>query len=171
MVMKYIVFIIIFFTSNLSHSYENNQLLLHNQPKKVDFIFLNTLDGEKTNIFKKYNKKKIFLINFWATWCPPCIKEIPELIKLEEKYNKDLKVIFISVDSNPKKVIPNFLKKQNFKKFSSFVDNKLEITKSLNVKVMPTTLMINNQLEEISRVEGYIDWLNKKVENMFKELL
>ena len=110
--MKYLFIIIIFVISNLSHSYENNQLLLNNEPKKVGYIELSTLKDKKINIFNN-EKKNLYLINFWATWCPPCIKEIPELLKLEKKYNKDIRVIFISVDLNPKKALPKFLKNKN----------------------------------------------------------
>ena len=117
------------------------------------------------------SNKKLFLINFWATWCPPCIKEIPELIRLKEKYKKDIEVVFISVDSNPSKVIPKFLKKNNFEDLVIFVDKKLTISKKLNVKIMPTTLLINNQLEELSRIEGYIDWLDKKILKELENLL
>ncbi len=164
----FFLFIII---SNLSHSYENNQLLLHNQPKKIGNIEFETLEGDKKKILKKKSDKKLFLINFWATWCPPCIKEIPELIRLKEKYKKDIEVVFISVDSNPSKVIPKFLKKNNFEDLVIFVDKKLTISKKLNVKIMPTTLLINNQLEELSRIEGYIDWLDKKILKELENLL
>ena len=57
--MKYLFIIIIFVISNLSHSYENNQLLLNNEPKKVGYIELSTLKDKKINIF---NKKKIIYI-------------------------------------------------------------------------------------------------------------
>ena len=169
--MKYFVFIIFLAISNLSHSYENNQLLLHNQPKKIDLIKLETLHGEKINIVKLLDNKKVILINFWATWCPPCIKEIPDLINLQQKNKKDVELVFISVDSNPKKAIPKFMKKNSFLKFESYVDNKLNLTRKLNVKIMPTTLIINNELSEISRVEGYIEWLGEGVFDEFRKLL
>ena len=159
--MKFLFIIIIFVISNLSHSYENNQLLLHNETKKVGYIELNTLKGEKINIFKK-DKKNLYLINFWATWCPPCIKEIPELLELEKRYEKDIKVIFISVDLNPKKSLPKFFKKKKLGEFQPFIDIKLELTKELKVKVMPTTLIIDENLDEISRIEGYVNWLDNK---------
>ena len=167
--MKYFFIIITFVISNLSHSYENNQLLLHNEPKKIGYIELDTLKGEKINIFK--SEKKIYLINFWATWCPPCIKEIPELLQLEQKYDEDIKVIFISVDLNPKKALPKFLKKKKIGKIKPFIDNKLELTKKLKVKVMPTTLIIDKNLYEISRIEGYINWLDDEFFKEFEKLL
>ncbi len=109
--MKNFIFIIFLIITNLSYSYENNQLLLQNPPKKINFFDLKTLDGKEIKVADKLNKKKLILINFWATWCPPCIKEIPDLIKLEKRFENEIEVIFVSVDANPTKVIPPFLKK------------------------------------------------------------
>ena len=165
--MKYFIFIIFLIISNLSYSYENNQLLLQNPAKKIKFFDLETLDGLEIKVAEKFIKKKLILINFWATWCPPCIKEIPDLIKLGKKFENEIEVIFVSVDANPAKVIPNFLKKNNLEDFQTYIDKKLNLTKELGVKVMPTTLIINEKPYELSRVEGYIDWLN---EELLKEL-
>ena len=55
--------------------------------KKINFFDLETLDGKKIEVADKLIKKKLILVNFWATWCPPCIKEIPDLIKLKKKFS------------------------------------------------------------------------------------
>ena len=164
-------FFLIIIISNLSYSYENNQLLLHNQPKKMGNIEFKTLEGNTVNFFKKNSDKKLYLLNFWATWCPPCIKEIPELIKLEQKYKKEIDVVFISVDSNPSKVIPKFIKKHKLNNLNLFIDNKLTLSQKLGVRRMPTTILINDKLQEISKIEGYIDWLDEDVLIELNELL
>ena len=169
--MKYLIFIISLVISNLSYSYENNQLLLHNPAKKINFFDLETLDGKKIKVADKLIKKKLILINFWATWCPPCIKEIPDLIKLNKKFDKEIDIIFVSVDANPTKVIPPFLKKNKLEDFQTYIDKKLNLTKQLGVKVMPTTLIINEGPYELSRVVGYIDWLNEELLRELKNLL
>ena len=169
--MKIFIFVIFLIISNLSYSYENNQLLLQNPAKKINFFDLETLDGKKINVADTLIKKKLILINFWATWCPPCIKEIPDLIKLEKRFENEIEVIFVSVDANPTKVIPPFLKKNNLEDFQTYIDKKLNLTKELGVKVMPTTLVINQGPYELSRVEGYIDWLNKELLKELKNLL
>ena len=169
--MKYFIFIISLVISNLSYSYENNQLLLHNPAKKINFFDLETLDGKKVEIVDKLIKKKLILVNFWATWCPPCIKEIPDLLNLKKKYERDIEIIFVSVDANPTKVIPKFLKKNELEDFQTYIDKKLNLTKELEVKVMPTTLVITDGPYELSRVEGYIDWLNKELLTNLEKLL
>ena len=169
--MKYFVFIISLVISNLSYSYENNQLLLHNPAKKINFFDLETLDSKKVEIADKLIKKKLILVNFWATWCPPCIKEIPDLLNLKKRFERDIEIIFVSVDANPTKVIPKFLKKNELENFQTYIDKKLDLAKELKVKVMPTTLVINEGPHELARVEGYIDWLNQELLNELKNLL
>ena len=169
--MKYFIFIISLVISNLSYSYENNQLLLHNPAKKINFFDLETVDGKKVEVTNKLNKKKIILVNFWATWCPPCIKEIPDLLNLEKRFKKDIEIIFVSVDANPAKVVPKFLKNNDLENFQTYIDKKLNLTKELKVKVMPTTLIITKGPYELSRVEGYIDWLNKELLTELEKLL
>ena len=169
--MKYFIFIISLVISNLSYSYENNQLLLHNPAKKINFFDLETLDGKKVEVADKLIKKKLILVNFWATWCPPCIKEIPDLLNLKKKFEKDIEIIFVSVDANPTKVIPKFLKKNELDNFKTYIDKKLNLSKELEVKVMPTTLVITEGPYELSRVEGYIDWLDKELLTEIEKLL
>lgn len=71
------------------------------------------------------SKGKVVLVNFWATWCPPCVKEFPELVKLYNDYkNKDFVLLFISLDDKSEydsKLIP-FLKKQGVD-FTSYFGN------------------------------------------------
>ena len=171
MYMKNFTFIIFLIITNLSYSYENNQQLLQNPPKKINSFDLQSLDGKQIKVADKLKTKKLILINFWATWCPPCIKEIPDLIKLEKKFENEIEIIFVSVDANPTKVIPNFLKKNNLENFQTYIDKKLNLTKQLGVKVMPTTLIINEGPYELSRVVGYIDWLNEELLKELKNLL
>ncbi|MFL2660975.1 MAG: TlpA family protein disulfide reductase [Alphaproteobacteria bacterium] len=169
--MRNIYFILFFIVSNLSHSYENNQLLLNNQEKKINITPLETLDGNIVNLSDITTQKKIYLLNFWATWCPPCIKEIPHLIELENKFKDDIKVIYISVDNNPKKVIPKFKKKYKFPDILIISDRHLKFSENNDIRIMPTTLIMNKELIEIGRVEGYIDWLDKPVILEIKKLL
>ena len=119
--MKYFIFIISLVISNLSYSYENNQLLLHNPAKKINFFNLETLDGKKVEVADKLIKKKLILINFWATWCPPCIKEIPDLLNLKKRFEREIEIIFVSVDANPAKVVPKFLKNNELKNFQTYI--------------------------------------------------
>ena len=61
--------------------------------------------------------------------------------------------------------------KNKLENFHTYIDKKLDLTKELEVKVMPTTLVINEGPYELSRVEGYIDWLNQELLNELQKLL
>ena len=91
-----LIFLLFFFFSNLSYSDNNNQQLLIKDPKKVEFFSIKDInDNEK---IMSGSENKILLLNFWATWCAPCIKEIPELIKLKDKFKNSVEIYFLSVD-------------------------------------------------------------------------
>ena len=87
------------------------------------------------------------------------------------KFENEIDVIFVSVDANPTKVVPKFLKNNELENFQTYIDKKLNLTKELEVKVMPTTLIITEGPFEMSRVEGYIDWLNKELITELEKLL
>tara|TARA_Y100001954_G_scaffold213084_1_gene241375 strand:+ start:1484 stop:1987 length:504 start_codon:yes stop_codon:yes gene_type:complete len=167
--MIYKIFIFLLLFSNLSYSDNKNQLLLHKEPKKLEQLELFDMDGKKYVFSSKTNKTLI--INFWATWCPPCIKEIPELIELKKKLNNEIEILFVSVDQNATKIVPKFLKKNNLSDIKVFNDQTLNISQGLDVTVMPTSIVIDKNFEEISRVIGYIDWLNEESISFVKENL
>ncbi len=164
-----IIFLSFLFFSNLSYSDNNNQQLLIKDPKKVEIFSIKDINNIEKTISNTDNK--ILLLNFWATWCAPCIKEIPELIELKEKFKNNIDVYFLSVDSNVKKTVPKFLKKNKLENLPIFNDEKLEISGKFGVKVMPTTVIINKNFEEIAQVKGYVDWLSPEYTEFIKGLL
>ena len=161
------LFTIIF--SNLSYSDDNNQLQINKPPVSIEPFTLITENGIEENFFN--TNEKVILLNFWATWCPPCIKEIPDLQKLKKELGSRLEIFFISVDSNFDKVVPKFLKKNKFSKLKVFNDQKLTISNKLKIKIMPTTIIINKEFKEIYRVVGYVDWQSQKYKSLIKNLL
>ncbi len=166
MILKIIFFLL--FSFYHAEANDNNELIFHNSPKKIEALNLKKLDGTSVNI--KNISNNYLIINFWATWCPPCIKEIPDLLEIQEKFEEKVKLIFISVDSSPEKVIPNFIKKNKFKNFDVYTDQNFLTSKSLNIKIMPTTIVVNKELFEIARITGYAKWLDKSFIKKIEEL-
>ena len=167
--MRLLLFFLIIIFSNLSYSDDNNQLLINKPAKIVDSFNIEDLNGKKIEVSD--SKNKILVLNFWATWCPPCIKEIPDLQKLQSDFQKDVEIFFISVDANFKKTVPKFLKKNKLSGLKVFNDEKLLISKKFNVKIMPTTIIINKNFKESHRVTGYVEWSTQKYRGLIKSLL
>lgn len=73
------------------------------KPAPLDFT-LKDMHGQDVHLASF--KGKVILINFWATWCPPCKAEIPGLIELQEQYADDLVVLGVSIDDSAEKLVP-----------------------------------------------------------------
>ncbi len=164
-----ITFVLLILFHSTINSKDNNELILHNTIKEIESFQLIDLENRKTD-FAKFKKFDFVIINFWATWCTPCIREIPDLLKVQEKFKNKFKIIFISMDSNPKESVKKFLKKNKFERFNTYTDTGFNIAKKLNVKVMPTTIIINQSFNELSRITGYHDWLSSETIKLLENL-
>ncbi|MCR4418496.1 MAG: TlpA disulfide reductase family protein [Ignavibacteria bacterium] len=109
-----------------------------NLPLAYDFT-LKSIDGstKKLSDFKD----KIVVLDFWATWCQPCIKSIPDLIEIQ-KTIKDVQVIGISVDQNPMQVVPDFVKKYKIN-YPILIGTEEVYEKYGGINAIPTSFIID----------------------------
>ena len=97
---------------------------------------------------------KIVIVDFWATWCPPCKMEIPGFIKLQEKYKDDLVVIGVSLDQNgPKAVVP-FVKEYGIN-YHVVYGNGETVKAYGGVNGIPTTFVIDRKGNIQRKYVGY----------------
>lgn len=115
-------------------------------------------DGSDVTIAKF--KGKPVLVNLWASWCAPCIKELPTLQKLNEGHMADvaLVVIAVSQDAGPKESVEAFLKGKDIASFASYRDPDMKLTDALAIQVMPTTVLYDANGKEVWRYIGDLDW-------------
>jgi thiol-disulfide isomerase/thioredoxin len=116
---------------------------------------------EKTFIFEfqKNTMKKGYVINFWATWCIPCKKELPDLSLLNLKLKKyNIEVITISIDKKNIKDQLNFLHNNGASDLNHFFDKEMNIFKALKLRGIPTTVLVNKKGLVISKHEGILEW-------------
>ncbi len=99
-------------------------------------------------------KGKWVLVNFWATWCPPCLHEIPELISLHNAH-KDIQVIGLAMDSGTAKVVAAFAKKQGMIYTVALSDRKLQAQIG-EIEGLPTSFLYNPQGEQVSYKVGEV---------------
>ena len=134
-------------------------------------IILNPLMGKKIKL-ENYLSNGPVLINFWATWCAPCIKEMPYLDQFEKKYkDKGFSVLAVSVD-NQKSLsqVRSFIKTKKFS-FDIFLDPNMQIFKKLNGNLMPTNVLIDKSGKVVWRHYGYLPGDEKKMEEQILNVL
>lgn len=128
----------------------------------ADFSFRD-IAGKQHNL-ADYRGKWV-LVNFWATWCPPCLKEIPDLIALHNEHkNKDLVVIGIATDYNDPKLVIDYAKAHRIS-YPIVLGNDAIVAQIGRVEGLPMTYLYNPQGKIVAynvgsltkkEVEGYI---------------
>ena len=124
-------------------------------------------DLEGNNFQLDQVKGKVTLVNMWATWCPPCIAEMPSLQALYNDY-KD-KIEFVLVSNEEEKVVKAFFKKKNYnlKTYSPLT----EAPETFNVKSIPRTFLLDRDGNIIIDESGAANWNSETVRNTIDELL
>ncbi len=104
-------------------------------------------------------KGKAVLVNLWATWCAPCVKELPLLARLQAKRaGADFLVIALNLDRPGKANVPEFLKEADAAALEPFADPTLKMMRGFRVAGLPTTILIGADGHEIARREGEAEW-------------
>ena len=98
-------------------------------------------------------KGKVVLLNFWATWCPPCRLEIPELIALQAKYGDRLQVVGVSEDEDPPQMVLQFARQVGIN-YPIVMENPALTESYPGVTGLPTTFVIDNRGRVVQRHTG-----------------
>ena len=156
-----LVYTILFNYSNISLSKDKidtsfKNIIIHPKSKDFPILHLKNVEGEDIIIGK--NIKKVTLINFWATWCAPCIEELPSLDRLKSKYENNVNIIAINVEKINYKKAENFLKSLKIQNFKTYFDKDFRIAKLLGLRGIPITIIVNKDGREAGRVIGSIEF-------------
>ena len=159
------IFIIFFYHANAN---DKSELIIHKVPKSIK---ISNVYDSKDNIVDIFDEKKKFtILNFWATWCAPCVKEIPDLLNIQSVQKEKFNVFFVSVGFTSPEDIKKFKEKHKFKNMKVLYDKNLKFSKDLEVSTIPTTIIIDNKQKEIIKATGYIDWNAKKKIELLENL-
>lgn len=126
---------------------------------------LQNLEGERLNFSEA--EGEVVLVNMWATWCPPCIAEMPSLSKLYQDYGKKVNFYFISQEEAGK--LQNFLEKKNYD--LPVFQPLTQPPHSLEFTSLPTTYLISRSGEIVIRKTGAADWNSKSTRELIDDLL
>ena len=161
---KFVILIFCFsIFSSISQTDEDiplNNIAINEIPKPISSIIFEDFSGNKVNL-KDY-KGKLVLINFWATWCAPCKKEMPSLDNLYQNNNfKNLQIFAVNMEQPNKLKTQNFFDELKIKKIKIFFDSNLNFLKEFKLRGVPTTVLINKKGEEFARIIGEINFEDK----------
>ena len=134
-----------------------NMLILE-EPKIYKEIIFQDRDGMQIDL-NKVNTDKIYILNFWATWCAPCREEMPSLDKLQDK--NGIFIFPINLEEKNLQKIEKFYKDLNIKNLNTYFDDGLKLVKVFALRGVPTTITLNKNKELIARISGSVDFADK----------
>jgi thiol-disulfide isomerase/thioredoxin len=130
---------------------------LHETPRPAPEAAFQTTDGKRVDLGEFHGR--LILVNLWATWCPPCVEEMPSLERLQAALGSDdFTVVAISSDRTGLKVVSPFLEKHGLQRLPIYLDPDTSFTRSTGARGLPTSLLIDRDGRELGRFEGAADW-------------
>lgn len=177
MISRLILILILAFAVN---TFSNNKTAVRIKDNSLVNVFEINKDGDKAPNFSLKSVKgktvklsdfkgKIVIVDFWATWCPPCRKGIPDLVSIQKKFKKDVVVIGISLDAEKTiKDVPEFVKNYKINYPILYGDEKVVVDYG-GIQSIPTTFVIDRKGNVVDSHVGLVEkdtYINK-----IKELL
>ena len=130
-----------------------DNILVSKNPIEYQNIDFEDFDGKIINI--KQKNSKIYVLNFWATWCLPCKWEMPYLDKLQ--LNKNIEVFPINIGPKDQLKTKIFFRSLEIKNLSIFFDSENKLVNLFRLRGIPTTIILNSDKNEVARIIGAVD--------------
>jgi thiol-disulfide isomerase/thioredoxin len=129
-------------------------------------------EDDKGQIISTQNfKGKPLIINFWATWCTPCVEEMPALAALQEAYkSKGLLVLAVSEDDSAG-TAKDFYAKNHIPNLPVYFDASHKAWQHTHVNGIPTSLIIDKKGNILQTLEGVVDWNSQKTKGLLDKLI
>lgn len=108
------------------------------------------------------------LLNLWATWCGPCVVEMPSLDALAAR-NPRIKVLALSQDMDGQDKVDAFFAQRKFAKLEPYLDAELSMMTALKINTLPTTVLYDSKGHEIWRMTGMEDWTGQRARELLQE--
>jgi thiol-disulfide isomerase/thioredoxin len=138
-------------------------------PQPAPEMSLTGLDGKAISLADF--KGKFLIVNLWATWCAPCLKEMPSLGALEASEAPALKVLAISEDHGGADAVAPFLEKHDLARLTVALDPKSTALHALHLRGLPTSLVLDGDGRILGKVEGGADWSSDELRGVLTKLM
>ena len=162
------VMVLLLLNRNRSNNDPANLMLIGIGLTASDFT-LPGLDGKMVSL-SDY-KGKVVLVNIWATWCPPCVDEMPSIEKLYQKLKgEDFEILAVSIDSLGLEVVAPFMKKYKLT-FPALIDPTGNIRMTYRTTGVPESFIIDKNGILVKKIIGPRDWANPEILLFFQDLI
>lgn len=147
------------------------KLVVHEMPAAAPDTPFQLADGEGEATLADYRGKYV-LLNFWATWCAPCRKEMPMLSELQRAYGGDrFEVLTIATGRNAPQGIRRFFEEIGVDNLPRHQDPRQRLAAEMGVFGLPITVLIDPDGNEIARMRGDADWSSDSARSIVEALI
>ena len=163
-----IIFILMLSNSFASEVTDIKNLVINKELKSYSDITFLDIKNKELNL-NDY-KGNLVILNFWATWCAPCKREMPSLEKLTNQFPQ-VKVYAINMEQPNKLKVRDFFRSVGVASLDTYYDPKLKLVKQFKMRGLPTSILIDKNGEEFGRVIGEIDFVSDEFINLIKKYI
>jgi peroxiredoxin len=152
----------------LAEAIKELDLIKPARPKRADDFSVPTPSGETFRLADQ--RGKVVMVNFWATWCPPCLEEMPAMERLYRRHkDAGFTLVAISVDADPKKVTP-FVTEHKLT-MPIGVDPKMELATTYGVRALPSSFVVGRDGNLAALAIGPRHWDNAAAHSLVEGML
>ena len=166
----YIHIILLYLISHNLYGAEDfsQNIVIHEKPTQIKELKFKDSDLNDVDLTNK--KGNIMILNFWATWCAPCKKEMPSLEQLTFEY-PEIKVFAVNTEKPNKIRTRDFFRSVGVTTLNTYYDPQLNLVKTFKLRGLPTSILIDKTGKEFGRVIGEIDFASDYFINIMKKYI
>jgi len=139
-------------------------------PLSLSDVQIHNKEGERT-VLSQF-KGKIVLLNLWASWCSPCVRELPALDRLQQRLDgEDFIVVAVSIDSDPDLARKLFIDQLSIENLKFYIEPAEEIGRFFPVDVLPASFIIDRKGRAMGLLRSYVDWDDPQADTLINRLL
>jgi thiol-disulfide isomerase/thioredoxin len=138
-------------------------------PAPAPTLTLSDLSGNTADLSDF--RGKLVVVNLWATWCAPCLEEMPSLERLQTRLRERIAVLAVSEDRGGSKAVEPFVAKLGLKSVKTYLDPKSAVGHAFDVQGLPTSFLIDRDGKVLGKVEGAAVWDSPKMLGVLEPFL
>jgi thiol-disulfide isomerase/thioredoxin len=126
-------------------------------------------DGDGRPVRLSVFRGRPMLVNLWATWCGPCVVEMPSLDALAAREGGNVEILAISQDLEGRQKVSDFFQAHPVRRLEPYLDSQMRLMGALRLEELPTTILYDADGAEVWRITGMADWQGERAARLIAE--